>query len=141
MLLTKPDELPEVTKEALQKLKPKEIIIIGGEKAVSKQVEEELEKIAKERVTRIQGETRVETSVELAKQITNPKYIVIADWNSNEKAAYVAYLYKAPLIYVKGEEVPKAVEEYLKSFEYPPKPKVIFVDVNEKAEEKLQSSL
>ena len=141
ILLTKPEELPGVTKEALEKLSPREIIIIGGEKAVSKQVEEELKKLAKERVTRIWGETRIETSVELAKQIRDPKYIVIADWNSDEKAAYIAYLYKAPLIYVKGEEVPEAVEEYLKSFEYPPKPKVIFVDVNEKAEERIESLL
>ena len=141
ILLTKPEELPGVTKEALEKLSPREIIIIGGEKAVSKQVEEELKKLAKERVTRIWGETRIETSVELAKQIRDPKYIVIADWNSDEKAAYIAYLYKAPLIYVKGEEVPEAVEEYLKSFEYPPKPKVIFVDVNDKAEGRIESLL
>ena len=35
----------------MEKLSPREIIIIGGEKAVSKQVEEELKKLAKERVT------------------------------------------------------------------------------------------
>ena len=34
-LLTKPEELLGVTKEALEKLSPREIIIIGGEKALS----------------------------------------------------------------------------------------------------------
>jgi len=44
-------------------------------------------------------------------------------------------------VFTKAFQVPEAVEEYLKSFEYPPKPKVIFVDVDEKAEEKIESLL
>ena len=138
ILLTKPDELPEATLKAIEKLKPKEIIIVGGPKAVSENVEAKLKEYAK--VTRLWGATRIETSVEIAKQFAKPKYIVIANWSSSEKAAYIAYLYKAPVLYVKGDELPEAVEEYLKEkLEQYPKPKIVFVDVSKEVEEKIMS--
>ncbi len=136
ILLTKPDELPEPILKAIKKLKPREIIIVGGPKAVSKEVEAKLRKYA--RVTRLWGETRIETSVEIAKQFAKPKYIVIANWSASEKAAYMAYLYKAPILYVKDDELPEAVEEYLKEkFKQYPKPKIIFVDVSRDVKEKI----
>ncbi len=138
ILLTKPDELPEATLKAIEKLKPKEIIIVGGPKAVSENVEAKLKEYAK--VTRLWGATRIETSVEIAKQFAKPKYIVIANWSSSEKAAYIAYLYKAPVLYVKGDELPEAVEEYLKEkLKQYPKPKIVFVDVSKEVEEKIMS--
>ena len=138
ILLTKPDELPEATLKAIEKLKPKEIIIVGGPKAVSENVEAKLKEYAK--VTRLWGATRIETSVEIAKQFAKPKYIVIANWSSSEKAAYIAYLYKAPVLYVKGREVPNVVEEYIKEkLEEYPKPKIVFVDISREAKSKIEN--
>jgi hypothetical protein len=136
ILLTKPEELPEATLNAIEKLRPNEIIIVGGSVAVSKEVEEELRKRAK--VKRIWGTTRIETSVEIAKQFAKPKYLVIASCNSSEKAAYIAYLYRAPVLYVK-DDLPSVVEDYLKEKlrEYP-KPRIIFIEVNERVREEIE---
>ena len=130
ILLTYPNKLPSVTIETIKKLKPRKVIIIGGPKAISEEIEIELKKYVKE-VERIWGETRIETSVEIAKLIKPVDYVIISNWNSSEKAAYLGYIYKAPIIYVKGTKLPAAVKSYLEEIlkKYP-RPKVIFIDVS-----------
>ena len=57
----------------------KNIYIVGGEKSITKSVENELSKYAN--VQRISGSNRYETSEKLAKEISDSKYIVVSGEN------------------------------------------------------------
>ncbi|MEE8167760.1 MAG: Ig-like domain-containing protein [Candidatus Hydrothermarchaeales archaeon] len=115
LLLTKPGMLPSTTQEAIDRLNPKEIVIVGGEVAVSRLVEKELEKIA--HVQRIWGRNREETAVELARSIeleTVIRAIVIADGRKPSiEAALVSASYDAPILYVSGTKVSEVTKEFL----------------------------
>jgi putative cell wall-binding protein len=130
ILLVKPGEVPEVTLEAISKLRPGEIIIVGGPVAVSKAVEDKL--TAKAKVKRIEGINRCETAVELAKEI-QPDTIVITDAiNPSTDAALISYLFDAPLLYVDQHEIPQSVRSYLSQHKTAPgegKTKVVVVGV------------
>ncbi|WP_151523874.1 cell wall-binding repeat-containing protein [Serinicoccus kebangsaanensis] len=65
MLLTRQDQLPDATASALTDLAPSQIIVVGGEAAISEDVETELEGFGAD-VERISGEDRYDTSAELA---------------------------------------------------------------------------
>ncbi|MEZ5086844.1 MAG: cell wall-binding repeat-containing protein [Tessaracoccus sp.] len=65
LLLAKQDEIPPATQEALERLDPETIVLVGGPAAISEQVETQLEEIAK--VEREFGATRYETAIELSK--------------------------------------------------------------------------
>ncbi len=111
ILLAKPDGIPNATLEAIEKLHPREIIIVGGEKAIGKKVENRLENFGK--ITRIYGEDRYSTSVEVAKLFKKPERIVITDGRSPSlKALVMAAYYRCPLVYVHCD-IPGEVEKYL----------------------------
>jgi len=112
IVLTEPGMLPEETLEAVKRLKPKEIIIVGGTVAVSEGVEGELSKIAK--VDRKWGATRYETAVEVAKGIKRPGMIVITTGSETSLDAFITSAgHKAPLIYVTEKGIPEEAREYL----------------------------
>lgn len=64
MLLTRSDRLPQVTRDALAEMSPSQIVIIGGESAISDEVAQAL--AAYGAVERIAGEDRYETSALVA---------------------------------------------------------------------------
>jgi len=135
--LTTPEKLPQETSQLIDRLNPTRVIIIGGPEAVSKNVVEEVQQGAE--VERLWGKTRIETSVELAKQFNSPEHIVVAGWNSSESAAYMSYLYKAPVVYVREGELPGVVEDYLSNqMEKNPEPKIIFVNVGSAVKEEIK---
>lgn len=104
--------IPNATLEALKKLGPGRIIIVGGPVAVSEAVEADLSKMAK--VERIWGENRFETAVRVAEKIEFPKVIVVADGlNPGVDALVISGEYKAPIVYVRGAEIPRVTGEYL----------------------------
>lgn len=70
ILLTNTNKLNKETREELKRLNPKNIMIIGGEVAVSQNVKSELEQMGMN-VDRISGKTRFETSLEIAKRLSN----------------------------------------------------------------------
>lgn len=106
------DSIPNATLQALRKLEPQRIILAGGPAAISESVEKRLEEIAE--VERVWGETRYETAVELAGKIESPKVVVITDGlNPGVDALILAGEYKAPIVYIKGREIPRATREYL----------------------------
>jgi hypothetical protein len=111
ILLTERGELPELTLDALKKLNPARIIIVGGKVAISEEVEETLRSIAP--TERIWGPTRYETAVELAKKL-DPEVIIVTDGeNPSPEVAIIAERYNAPILYVKKREVPEAVRKYI----------------------------
>lgn len=113
ILITKPERLPDATFEAAEKLKPKKILVVGGEIAVSEKAVRWLKEIAP--VERIWGENRYETAVKMAEKIENPRTVVITDGeNPNVLAAVIAAKYRVPLLYVTSFGIPDATRDYLK---------------------------
>lgn len=76
VLLAQVNNLPNVTAAALADIAPSEIILVGGEPAVSAAVEAELAAIAP--VTRIAGEHRYETAALLAERIDSTDGVYLA---------------------------------------------------------------
>ncbi|HHV63959.1 MAG TPA: transglycosylase SLT domain-containing protein [Peptococcaceae bacterium] len=69
LLLTAPDELPDLTRSAIQELLPRDVYIVGGEKAVSEAIVEEVAQITgvpSTNIVRFYGNNRYETSVKIA---------------------------------------------------------------------------
>jgi putative cell wall-binding protein len=64
ILLTKPAELPDVTKDAIEELGATTVYLLGGTGAISQAVEDELK--ADHTVTRIAGNDRYETAADVA---------------------------------------------------------------------------
>lgn len=114
ILLTEPSELPLATLNAISRLNPQKIIILGGEVAVSKAVEDKLNSLNLGEVSRVWGASRFETAVELAEQIKDPEVIVVTDGNNPSlDAILVSAEYQAPLIYVNGPLIPNSVRTYI----------------------------
>ncbi|MEG0606517.1 cell wall-binding repeat-containing protein [Peptostreptococcus sp.] len=70
VLLTKSDSLDKKTKETLEQLNSKKIILIGGEKSLSKNLENNLKKDYT--VERISGSDRINTSLQIANKMGQP---------------------------------------------------------------------
>ena len=97
-----PDRVPKYILELIKELNPETIYIIGGEVAISKDVEARLSNYAK-KIVRIAGETRIETSIEILKRLKNYKYVIISNWNPDIRLTYISYFYNIPIIYVKDK--------------------------------------
>lgn len=70
ILLAKKNSIPAVTKTELKRLNPSKVIIIGDETSVSAGVASEIKTtLSKATQTRIGGKTRLDTSLEIAKEI------------------------------------------------------------------------
>ncbi len=133
VLFVSKNNLPEEVKDVLVKLKSKKVIIIGGNQAVNNDVEREIEKFSE--VSRIAGETRVETSVEIAR-LSGAKEVIITGYNSSIKAAVLSYIYGVPVIYTSENRL-EPVIEFIKE----KKPKVLFVDVDEKVKKRILDAI
>ena len=109
ILLVKPNKIPvaqqEILENRLSKLQEKydKIYIIGGEQAVSTGVENTLQAYGKG-VIRLGGETRYETSVEIAREIINlggnKMPIVTSGQDPVLYTTTLANKYRSPIIYL-----------------------------------------
>ncbi len=133
ILFTKTDSVPEAILKAVERLKPRKIIIIGGEEAISKDVELELERYAE--VERIWGDTRVETSIEIAKRL-KPREVILSGYNSSLEAAVLSSMLKVPVIYVSKSKI-EVVLDFLREH----KPKIIFVNVEEELRKRIEDEI
>ncbi len=146
ILLTKPNELPSVTLEAVKKLGPRKIIIVGGSVAVSEEVEAELAKLAA--VERIAGANREETAVKLANAVDDViivNTIVVANGlDASTDAAIIAAAYKAPIVYVSGGEISQITKDYLVEKEVTAgyvRMRILFVGISESVQEEIKEIL
>ena len=78
ILLTKTDVLNKETKEEIKRLKAKNVFIIGGKSVVSEKVLNELKEL-ETKVERISGDTRFETSLEIAKRLSDISKITVVN--------------------------------------------------------------
>ena len=116
ILLVRPKEIPEVTKNLLDKIKPENTIIIGGENSVSEGV---LSKLPGEK-TRIAGGDRYETSVEIAKYLKNKEKAFAASGQIFADAlaiAPVAYIKSMPILLIQKNEVPEVIKTEIREMD------------------------
>ncbi len=112
VLLTRTGDVPTEVLDTIQYLSPETIMILGGEKAVSGDVESELANIAP--VERIWGETRYETAVEIARKTEGFDTIIVTDGeNPPIETVILGAEYRAPIIYVTSSRIPDAAREFL----------------------------
>jgi len=114
VLLTEQDSVPAATIEALERLKPSKILLVGGEEAVSREVEQQLSEIAP--VERLGGATRYETAAMLAGLVEEPEVIIVTDGTApSEDTAFLAWAYRAPVVYLRQDSIPEATASYIKN--------------------------
>lgn len=134
ILLVKPGGLPSVTEDALSKLGTKETIILGGPEAVREEVATMLPE-----ASRIGGSDRYDTAVKIAEAleaVQSIDTIVITDGlNPDMTSVMLAEYYRAPIVYVMGEEVPRMTKEYLEQHKINGVRRILTVGIPEEAEE------
>lgn len=75
ILLTQPGSLNEDTLKEIERLEATNVVIVGGESAISTSVENELKKVHALNVTRLAGDSRYETSMAVADEIADIKTV------------------------------------------------------------------
>lgn len=112
ILLTRPDALPQSVKDGIKSLGVKNVTILGGKKAVSQAVAATLPG-----ASRLEGETRYETSVMIAGKMAEAKLAYLAtgeEFADALVAGPVAAEKQAPILLVQPKKLPDAVASYLK---------------------------
>ena len=122
ILFTKQSSLDSTTLTNLKKNKPKKVYILGGEKSVSNSVINQLKNLGII-VERISGHDRYEVNAKVATKTHNPKTkqktnILITSGENHSDAissAVLAQNKKAPILFVRKNEVPTSIKGYLLS--------------------------
>ncbi|WP_421381518.1 cell wall-binding repeat-containing protein [Bacillus salacetis] len=117
ILLVKKHTLSERVKEEISRLNADSVIIIGGESAISGEVDSELKEINLKTI-RVSGINRYETAVEVNKLIpySTDKVFVASGENYPDALSVAAYSgsYQYPVLFVKKNEVSDKVAHYIK---------------------------
>lgn len=104
ILLAKQNKLPEATAKRLEQVK--KVYIIGGEKAIGKEVES---KLAGKEIVRIEGKDRIDTSKRVAELLGDYKKAFVVNGIKGEadamSVASVAAREKAPIILTNGKTI------------------------------------
>lgn len=104
VLLTQKDNLPQVIKDEITRLKPEEVIIVGGEKSVNIK--------GLKNVKRLAGKNRFETSVEVYKHVNpNGKVALASGLNFADAlcATPLSSKENLPIILTDGHNLPKGI--------------------------------
>lgn len=116
IMLTKKNELNEFSKNGLSKLKVKNVIIVGGQGAVSDQIEKEISGM-NIGIRRICGINRYETSLKIAQEVGIKNGIVITNGTNFADAISIASIAaekEMPVLLVPGKEFTKEELEFIK---------------------------
>ncbi|WP_109471061.1 cell wall-binding repeat-containing protein [Ornithinimicrobium cavernae] len=114
VLLSRPDHLPAATRASLETIEPTNIVLLGGNSAVSDEVAEEI--AAYGTVTRVEGSDRYETAVSIAEMYGAVDRIYVAngaDFPDALTGAALAGHLGAPIVLTQTDNVPTVLEEYL----------------------------
>ena len=104
VLLTQKEKLPQVIKDEITRLKPEEVIIVGGEKSVNIK--------GLKNVKRLAGKNRFETSVEVYKHVNpNGKVALASGLNFADAlcATPLSSKESLPIILTDGHNLPKGI--------------------------------
>lgn len=119
ILYTEGSKLNEKTREQLKNRNIKKVHIIGGEKTISKDVEEFLKKMGIE-VERIDGHDRYAVNAKLAKNKKNADTLVFAsgeNYADSLSSVGLANETKSPILLVQKNTLPTSIKEYLSSID------------------------
>lgn len=116
ILLITRDEIPNATKEYLEKYsQDKNIVIVGGEDTVSSELEAEISNTFNAAsISRIAGKDRYETSREIADRFEDSTGLVLADWSVSDitlLSSILASKNEYPLVLVDSNQELK-LDEY-----------------------------
>ncbi|MYL30875.1 S8 family serine peptidase [Halobacillus halophilus] len=116
VLLERRSDLSSSIKEELDRLNATDVIIIGGDVAVSADVENDVENEGYD-VHRIKGSDRYETAVavnELIPYETNKGFVVSGqEFPDALSASAYSGVKQYPILYVKQDEIPEVVQTYM----------------------------
>ena len=119
ILYTEGSKLNEKTREQLKNRNIKKVHIIGGEKTISKDVEEFLKEMGIE-VERIDGHDRYAVNAKLAKNKKDADTLVFAsgeNYADSLSSVGLANKTKSPILLVRKNELPTSIKDYLSSID------------------------
>ena len=119
ILYTEGSSLNEKTRQQLKNRNIKKVHIIGGEKTISKDVEEFLKKMGIE-VERIDGHDRYAVNAKLAKNKKDSDTLVFAsgeNYADSLSSVGLANKTKSPILLVRKNTLPTPIKEYLSSID------------------------
>ena len=114
ILYTEKDSLPTATRNEIQRLNPVEVYLLGGKQSISSGIENILKKYSN-KVTRIAGRDRYETSAKVA-AMSKKKNIVIASGENFSDPLYAssyAYSNNAKILLSSGKTLSRQTRDYL----------------------------
>ncbi|MCC0646921.1 cell wall-binding repeat-containing protein [Clostridioides sp. ZZV15-6598] len=122
ILLSSNDKLPQKTVEELKRLNPSKVIVIGGNNSMPNSVVEAIKGVnSKISVQRIGGDTRYQTSINIAKEIdktNNVSKLYIGAGNGEADSLSIASLAgkeKTPIVLTQKDGVDNEAEQFIKS--------------------------
>ena len=114
ILYTEKDSLPTATRNEIQRLNPVEVYLLGGQQSISAGIENILKKYSN-KVTRIAGRDRYETSAKVA-AMSKKKNVVIASGENFSDPLYAssyAYSNNAKILLSSGKTLSRQTRDYL----------------------------
>lgn len=120
ILLTRPDSLHAATKDEILRLGAKNVVILGGEAAISKKVENQLKALSKNMsVKRIAGADRYETAKKIADEMgtKHEEVVVVSGRNFPDALSIAPYaaMNNLPILLVAPDKVPASTKTVLKN--------------------------
>lgn len=122
ILLSSNEKLPQKTVEELKRLNPSKVIVIGGNNSMPNSVVEAIKAVnSKISVQRISGDTRYQTSINIAKEIdktNNVSKLYIGAGNGEADSLSIASLAgkeKTPIVLTQKDGVDNEAEQFIKS--------------------------
>ncbi|MDM0229047.1 cell wall-binding protein Cwp10 [Clostridioides difficile] len=122
ILLSSNEKLPQKTVEELKGLNPSKVIVIGGNNSMPNSVVEAIKAVnSKISVQRIGGDTRYQTSINIAKEIdktNNVSKLYIGAGNGEADSLSIASLAgkeKTPIVLTQKDGVDNEAEQFIKS--------------------------
>lgn len=115
ILLTRSNSLEQETFDLVNSIKPTEIVIVGGEKAVSNSVESKLKIVAN--IVRLAGNNRYETSSVIASYAYKGSQAAILASGEDFVDAMVSSIlttkYKSPILLVRKNSLPNNISDFI----------------------------
>ncbi|UUV15970.1 cell wall-binding protein Cwp10 [Clostridioides difficile] len=122
ILLSSNEKLPQKTVEELKRLNPSKVVVIGGNNSMPNSVVEAIKAVnSKISVQRIGGDTRYQTSINIAKEIdktNNVSKLYIGAGNGEADSLSIASLAgkeKTPIVLTQKDGVYNEAEQFIKS--------------------------
>lgn len=122
LLLTQTNSLGSATKAEIQRLKAKKVIIVGGSGVITSKVVNELKDMGISNITRLGGNNRYDTALEVAKYIDKNLYdvsnVVITSGFGEADAMSIAPVSgrdRMPILLVEKDNIPSSVNTWLSS--------------------------